>query len=176
MPEPNTPKEHYRNGMHFLATFLTITKTPIPVMNLLPGLHNLGHRKDVRSRVTILPITDPYKTIMTMMDHASPVIIEYSVTRHPFENLALPASWTQFCLLYKKEKLLIPFNETGSAINLGTQFTTTKWTHDFSKYCKDCLNFRIAPVDRFIPGPPGLVRGLNFNGAWAITMSPVQTK
>jgi hypothetical protein len=184
MLEPNTPKEQYRNGIHFLVTVLTITEATNAVMNLLPGLQTLGHRKDVRSidvigfltnnSVTILPITGSYEAIMTM-DHASPVIIEYSVTRHPYENLALPASWTQFCLLYKKEKLLIPFNESGFAISLGTQFTNTKWTFDFDHYCKNNLNYRIAPVDRFNkPGPPSLVRGLNFNGAWTITMPPVQ--
>jgi hypothetical protein len=155
-------------------------------MNLLPSLQTLGHRKDVRSidvigfltnnGVTILPIIASYEAIMTM-DHASPVIIEYSVTCHLYENLALPASWTQFCLLYKMEKLFIPFNEIGFAISLGTQFTNTKWTSDFSNYCKDNLNFRIAPVDRSNkPGPPGLVRGLHFNGAWTITMPPVQPK
>jgi hypothetical protein len=184
---PNTPKEQYRNGIHFLATVLTITEATTAVMDLLPGLQTLGHRKDVRptdvigfltnNGVTILPINASYEAIMTTMDHTSPVIIEYSVTHHQYKNPPLPASWTQFCLLYKKEKLFIPFNETGSAINLGTHFTDTKWTSGFSKYCKDCLNFRIAPVDcSSKPGPPGLVRGLNFNGAWTITMPPVQPK
>jgi hypothetical protein len=151
---PNTPKEQYRNGIHFLATVLTITEATTAVMDLLPGLQTLGHGKDVRptgvigfltnNGVTILPINASYEAIMTTMDHTSPVIIEYSVTRHQYENPPLPASWTQFCLLYKKEKLFIPFNETGSAINLGTHFTNTKWTSGFSKYCKDCLTgFRL---------------------------------
>jgi hypothetical protein len=47
-PVPNTPKEQYRNGIHFLATVLTITEATSEVMNLLPGLHNLSHQKDVR--------------------------------------------------------------------------------------------------------------------------------
>jgi hypothetical protein len=40
MPEPNTPKEQYRNGIHFLATVLTITEATTAVMDLLPGQTN----------------------------------------------------------------------------------------------------------------------------------------
>jgi hypothetical protein len=64
----------------------------------------------------------------TTMNHASPIIIEYSVTRHSFESKELPTSWLQFCILFKKEKLPVPFNQKGEAINLGNQWTNQKWT------------------------------------------------
>jgi hypothetical protein len=150
-------------------------------MNLLPDIKNIGSRKDVRTDDTIsflttngvnkVPLTDNYETIMTI-DHVSPIIIEYSVLPHAFENTDLPPSWLQFCILFKKEKLLVPFNVTGYAINLGKQFTQQKWTKDFTHYCNNNLNYRITPVDRADKkgDPKIIVRGLHFNSAWAITM------
>jgi hypothetical protein len=114
-----------------------------------------------------------YENIMAT-DHASPIIIEYSVTRHMFESKELPASWLQFCILFQKEKLLVPFNQKDEAINLGNQYNKQKWTKDFSHYCNNNLNYRIAPVDRVdkkgSQGPKTIVWGLHFNSAWAITM------
>jgi hypothetical protein len=107
-------------------------------------------------------------------DYASPIIIKYSAMRHMFENTDLPPSWIQFCILFKKEKLLVPFDQTGSAINLGKQFNEQKWTKDFNHYCMMNLNYRIAPVNRADKkgpkGPKIMVRGLYFSSAWAITM------
>jgi hypothetical protein len=37
-PEPSTPNKNYVNGIHFLATVLTITEAPVEVKNLLPQL------------------------------------------------------------------------------------------------------------------------------------------
>jgi hypothetical protein len=117
--EPGTFYTNYVNGIHFLATVLTITEAPVVVMDLLPHLTNIGNRKDVRivdiigflrtNGVKLKALANNYENIMAT-DHASPFIIEYSVTRHMFESKELPTSWLQFCLLFQKEKLLVPFN------------------------------------------------------------------
>jgi hypothetical protein len=178
-PEPSTPNTNYLNGIHFLATVLTIIEALMSVMNLLPHIKNIGNRKDVRTNDIIgflttnggelAPLTNDYGTIMTT-DHASPIMIEYTVLRHPFENTDLSAAWLQFCLVQKKEKLLVPFDQTGSAINLGKQFNEQKWTKDFTHYCNTNLNYRIAPVDRADNEElKVIIRGLQFNSAWAIT-------
>jgi hypothetical protein len=39
-PEPGTSNTNYVNGIHFLATVLTITEAPVVVMDLLPHLTN----------------------------------------------------------------------------------------------------------------------------------------
>jgi hypothetical protein len=104
---------------------------------------NIGNRKDVRTvdiigfleanNVKLRPLANNYKNIMTT-DHTSPIIIEYSVMRHSFESTDLPPSWIQFCILFQKEKLLVPFNQKGDAISLGNQFNEQKWTHNFTHY------------------------------------------
>jgi hypothetical protein len=188
-PEPGTYNTNYVNGIHFLATVLTITEAPVVVKNLLPDLTNIGSRKDVRTTdiigflttngVKLTHLSDDYETIMRT-DHASPIIIEYSVARHTFESTDLPSSWLQFCILFKKEKLLVPFNQKGEAINLGNQFNEQKWTKDFYHYCHHNLNFRIAPVDRVDKkgshSSKSIIRGLSFNDAWAITMPSLNPK
>jgi hypothetical protein len=151
--------------------------------DILPQMKNIGNRKDVRTNdiigflttngVELTPLAIDYETIMKT-DHTSPIIIEYAVTRHSFESTDLPPSWIQFCLLFKKEKLLVPFNQKSEAINLGNQFNEQKWTKDFTHYCNTNLNYRIAPVDQAnkkgSKGPKIIVWGLKFNSAWAITM------
>jgi hypothetical protein len=174
-PEPGTPNTNYFNGIHFLATVPTITEAPVKVKNLLPQLTNIGSCKDVRTTdiigflttngVELTRLPDNYKKIMRT-DHASPIIMEYSVTRHTFESTDLPTSWLQFCILFKKEKLLVPFNQKGEAISLGNEFNEQKWTHNFNN-----LNYRIAPVNRADnKESKNIVWGLQFNNAWAITM------
>jgi hypothetical protein len=105
---------------------------------------------------------------------AAAVFIEYTVLYHLFENTDLPPSWLQFCILFKKEKPLVPFDQTGSAINLDRQFIDQKRTKYFTHYCSSNLNYRIAPVNRADKkgpqGPKIIVWGLHFNSAWAITM------
>jgi hypothetical protein len=181
--EPSTFNTNYVNGIHFFVTVLAITEAPVAVKDLLPQLTNIGNRKDVIAKdiidflttngVKLTPLTINYKTIMTT-DHTSPIIIEYSVTRHVFESKELPTFWLQFCILFKKEKLLVPFNEKGEAINLGNQFIDQKWTWDFTHYCNNNLNYRIAPVDRAdkkgSQGPEIIIRGLQYNSAWDIIM------
>jgi hypothetical protein len=141
---------------------------------------NIGSRKDVRTTdiigflttngIELTPLTNDYKTIMRT-NHASPIIIEYSVTRHSFESTDLPAHWLQFCILFQKEKLLVPFNQKGHAISLGNQFNEQKWTHNFTHYVNNNLNYRIAPVNRADNKESKvIIWDLNFNGAWAITM------
>jgi hypothetical protein len=187
--EPDTPNKEYVNGIHFLATVLLITEATAEVKNLLPEITNIGSRKDVRTTdiigflttngVKLTRLSDDYETIMRT-DHASPIIIEYSVARHTFESTDLPASWLQFCILFKKEKLLVPFNQKGEVINLGNQFNEQKWTKNFNHYCHHNLNFRIAPVDRVNNKGShyrkGIIRGLSFNDAWAITMPSLNPK
>jgi hypothetical protein len=182
-PEPGTSNTNYIIGIHFLATVLTITEAPVEVRDLLPQLTNIGNRKDVRTAdiigfletngVKLACLSKNYKKIMRT-NHTSPIIIEYSVTRHSFESKELPTSWLQFCILFQKEKLLIPFNQKGEAINLGNQWNNQKWTKNFTHYCNHNLNYRIAPVDRTdkkgSQGPRDIIRGLHFNSAWAITM------
>jgi hypothetical protein len=143
----------------------------------------IGSRKNVRTvdiigflktnGVKLTPLANNYEKIMTT-DHKSPIIIEYSVTRHSFESTDLPPSWIQFCILFQKEKLLVPFNQKGEAISLGNQFNEQKWTHNFTHYVNNNLNYRIAPIDRVdrkgSHGSKCFIRGLHFNGAWAITM------
>jgi hypothetical protein len=117
--EPAAFYTNYVNGIHFLATVLTITDAPVAVMDLLPHLTNIGNRKDVRTvdiigflktnGVKLKAWANNYENIMAT-DHAIPFIIEYTVTRHMFESKELPTSWLQFCLLFQKEKLLVPFN------------------------------------------------------------------
>jgi hypothetical protein len=107
----------------------------VEVMNLLPELTNIGNRKDARTvdiigfleanGVKLTPSANNYEKIMTT-NHASPIIIEYSVLRHPFESTDLPTSWLQFYILFQKEKLLVPFNQKYEAINLGNQFNEQK--------------------------------------------------
>jgi hypothetical protein len=134
--EPGTPNTNYVNRiLNFLATVLAITEAPVAVMDLLPHIKNISNRKEVRTDdingfpttnvVELTPLTNDYEMTMTT-DHASLIIIDYTVLRHPFKNMDLPASWLQFCLLLKKEKLLVPFNQTGNAINLGRQFNEQK--------------------------------------------------
>jgi hypothetical protein len=179
-PEPGTSITNYVNGIHFLATVLTITEATAEVKDLLPQLTNIGSRKDVRTTdiigflttngVELTPLTNDNKKIM-ITSHASPIIIEYSVTRHSFESTDLPASWLQFCILFQKEKLLVPLNQKGEAISLGNQFNEQKWTPNFIHYVNNNLNYRIAPVNRADNKESKvIIRGLNFNGAWAITM------
>jgi hypothetical protein len=118
-------------------------------------------------------LANNYEKIMTT-DHKSPIIIEYSVMRHSFESTDLPPSWIQFCILFQKEKLPVPFNQKGEAISLGNQFNEQKWTHNFTYYVNNNLNYRIAPGDRVdkkgSQGRKGIIRGLHFNSAWTITM------
>jgi hypothetical protein len=187
--EPGTFYTNYVNGIHFLATVLTITEAPVAVMDLLPQLTNIGNRKDVRiadiigfletNGVKLARLSENYKKIMRT-DHASPIIIEYSVTHHSFESKELPASWLQSCILFQMEKLLVPFNQKDDTINLGNQYNKQKWTKDFTHYCSNNLNYRIAPVNRAdkkgSQGPKGIIRGLQFNSAWAITMSTPDPK
>jgi hypothetical protein len=116
-PEPGTFNTNYVNGIHFLITVLTITEAPVEVMNLLPNLPNIGNCKDVRTAdiigfletngVKLARLSKNYEKIMRT-NHASPIIIEYSVTRHSFESKELPTSWLQFCILFQKEKFLSP--------------------------------------------------------------------
>jgi hypothetical protein len=156
-PESGTSNTNYVNGIHFLPTVLTITEAPAEVKDLLPQLTNIGSGKDVRTTdiigfltrngVELTPLANDYEKIMRT-SLTSPIIIEYSVTRHSFESTDLPASWLQFCILFKKEKLLVPFKQKYEAINLGNQFNEQKWMKDFTHYCHHNLNFRIAPVDR----------------------------
>jgi hypothetical protein len=181
--EPGTSNTNYVNGINYPATVLTITEAPVAVMNLLPHMKNIGNRKDLRTvdiigflktnGVKLTPLANNYEKIMTT-DHTSPIIIDYSVMRHSFESTDLPPSWIQFCILFKKEKLLVPFNLKGDAINLGNQYNEQKWTKDFTHYCHHNLNYRIVLVDRAgkkgSQGPKNIVRGLHFNIAWAITM------
>jgi hypothetical protein len=187
--EPGTSNTNYVNGIHFLATVLVITEAPVAVMDLLPHIKNIGNRKDVRTDdiigflttngIKLTLLTNDYKTIMET-DHVSPIIIEYTVMRHLFESTDLPASWLQFSLLPKKEKLLPPFNQRGDAINLGNQFNEQKWTRDFTHYCKHNLNYKIAPVNRANKkgpqGPRHVVRTLELNNAWTIAMSAPNPK
>jgi hypothetical protein len=129
-PEPGTSNTSYVNGIHFLPTVLTITEASVEVMNLLPNLTNIGSCKDVRTAdiigflnvngVKLTRLSKNYEKIMRT-NHASPIIIEYSVLRHSFESTDLPTSWLQFCILFQKEKLLVPFNQKYEAINLGNQ-------------------------------------------------------
>jgi hypothetical protein len=182
-PEPGTSNTNYVNGIHFLATVLTITEAPVEVRDLLPKLTNIGNRKDVRTAdiigfletngIKLARLSENYKKIMRT-NHASPIIIEYSVTRHSFESKELPTSWLQFCILFQQAKLLVPFNQNGQAINLGNQYNEQKWMKNFTHYCNHNLNYRIAPVDRAnkkgSQGPKGIVRGLQYNNAWAINM------
>jgi hypothetical protein len=117
-------------------------------MDLLPHLKNIGNRKDVRTvdiigflttnGVKLKTLANNYENIMAT-DHTSPIIIEYSVLRHLFESTDLPPHWLQFCILFKKEKLLVPFNQKGEAINLGNQYNKQKWTKDFTHYCNHNL-------------------------------------
>jgi hypothetical protein len=133
--EPGTSNTRYVNGIHFHATVLTITEALVEVMNLLSELTNIGNRKDVRTvdiigflaanGVKLTSLANNYEKIMTT-NHASPIIIEYSVLRHPFESTDLPTSWLQFYILFQKEKLLVPFNQKYEAINLGNQFNEQK--------------------------------------------------
>jgi hypothetical protein len=185
-PEPGTSNTNYVNGIHFLATVLTITEATAEVKDLLPQLTNIGSRKDVRTTdiigfltrngVELTPLAKDYEKIMRT-NHANPIIIEYSVTRHPFESTDLPASWLQFCILFQMEKLLVPFNQKGEAISLGNQWTNQKWTHNFTHYCNNNLNYRIAPVNRADnKESKAIIRGLSFNDAWAITMPSLNPK
>jgi hypothetical protein len=106
-PEHGISNTNYVNGIHFLATVLTITEAPVEVKDLLPQLTNIGSRKDVRTTditgflttngVELTPLTNDYEKIMRT-NHASPIIIEYSVLRHSFESTDLPTSWLQFCM------------------------------------------------------------------------------
>jgi hypothetical protein len=72
-PEPGTPNTNYVNGIHFLATVLTITEATVEVKDLLPQLTNIGSRKDIRTTdiigfltangVELTPLTNDYEKI-----------------------------------------------------------------------------------------------------------------
>jgi hypothetical protein len=157
-PEPGTSITNYINGIHFLGTVLTITEASEEVINLLPNLKNIGSRKNVRTvdiigflktnGVKLTPLANNYKKIM-ITDHKSPIIIEYSITRHSFESTDLPPSWIQLCILFQKEKLHIPFNQKGEAISLGNQFNEQKWTHNFSFH--GLRNLSASLANRILP-------------------------
>jgi hypothetical protein len=179
-PEPGTSNTNYVNGIHFLAKVLTITEAMAEVKDLLPQLTTFGSRKDVRTTdiigflttngVKLTPLANDYEKIMRTT-HASPIIIDYSVLSHSFENTDLPTSWLQFCILFQKEELLVPFNQKGEAINLGNQFNEQKWPHNFTHYCNHNLNYRIAPVNRADNKESKvIIWGLHFNNAWSVTM------
>jgi hypothetical protein len=123
--------------------------------------------------VEIMKINVPYENIMISKIASNPIVIEYSVLRHEYEDPRLPTVWIQFCLFLKKENLLIPFNATGQNIKLSTQFNSCTWKNSFEDYTRKNLDKRIAPVDRidriFLRS---LVRNLEFNNAWTITMPP----
>jgi hypothetical protein len=94
-PEPGTSNTNYVNGIHFLATDFTVTEAPVVVMDLLPHLTNIGNCKDVRTigiigflktnGINLARLSANYEKIMRT-DHASPIIIEYSVTGHSSES------------------------------------------------------------------------------------------
>ena len=180
--EQQTPDSTYYNGIHLLSTLLSITEASKEVMDSLIAVKNIGSRRDLRaiditdflarSGVTITAIakSEGYEKIITA-DYSNPIIIEYTVLRHKLENSSLPASWTQLCLLYRRENLLIPFNETGHNIRLGKQFNDKNWSKSFQHYCDNNLNYRITPVGRVDDKTSNsLIRNLNFNNAWILSM------
>jgi hypothetical protein len=123
-PELGTPNTNYVNGIHFLATVLTITEATAEVENLLPQLTNIGSCKDVRTTdiisflttngVELTRLSDDYDYEKIMRtDHASPIIIEYSVTHHTFESTDLPTSWLQILYPLQKGKTSRPFQPEG---------------------------------------------------------------
>jgi hypothetical protein len=132
-PEDKSIEAPYSNRIHLLATILTLTPATHEAMDSLKSVKNIDIRKNFRAinitgflernDVTITAIADSesYKKIITS-DHSSPIIIKYAVARHKLEDESLPISWVQFCLLYSKENLLVPFNEVGHNISLGKQF------------------------------------------------------
>jgi hypothetical protein len=184
----------YYNGIHLLSTVLTITNATSEVMDRLKDVKNIGCRRDLRGfdtidflaenniTITAISSSEGYGDIMTG-NHSSPIIIEYTVLRHRLEDISLPIAWTQFCLLCKKENLLVTFNENGTNIRLGTQFNSKAWRKDiesytswhkaFEKYTHHILNRKIAPINRIDnKTSENLYRGLNFNRAWFISMPP----
>ena len=177
--EDTACKATYHNVEEFITTALFMTGLFDDNKDSIRDITNIGDRKELRSSdirkfledvgVGIMKIDESYEKIMTSKNDSNPIVIEYTVSRHFLEDVNLPLTWVQFCILLKKENLLLPFNATGQNIKFGKQFINELWTGDFESYSKQNLNFRIAPVDRRdSKGLKKLVRTLEFNQAWTM--------
>lgn len=106
------------------------------------------------------------------VDHTKPVIIEYLCTKHKYEDDTGPDFWTIFCILFRKERLLLPFNDTSAGLILGSQFLEQDWDRlGFKNYYKTCLHNKICPVVDSRPGktqPSSCIRELKYLNAWTI--------
>lgn len=138
---------------------------------------NIGDWNELRSSdiinylknagVEIMKINETYETIMTLKNDSKPIIIEYTVSRHTYEDVSLPRILVQFCLLVKKENLILPFNSTGRNIKLGTQFNSCTWKNSFNEYTRKSLDYKIAPVAGCdTKSLTALVRTLDFYQSW----------
>jgi hypothetical protein len=102
-PEDKSVAALYSNGIHLLATILTLTPATKEAMDSLKSYKNIESHKNFRAinipgflernDVTITAIADSetYEKILTS-DHSSPIIIKYTVLRHKLEDKSLPIS------------------------------------------------------------------------------------
>ena len=113
-----------------------------------------------------------YEALLSV-DHTKPIIIEYCATKHKFEDEAGPHYWPIFCILFRKERLLLPFNDTSAGLILGSQFLEQDWDRKgFKNYINTCLHNKICPVVDIRPGKANAkrsqIRELKYLKAWTI--------
>ena len=111
-----------------------------------------------------------YEALLSV-NHTKPIIIEYCATRHKFEDEDGPHYWPIFCILFRKERLLLPFNDTSAGLILGSQFLEQDWDRKgFENYVKTCLHNKICPVvdNKARKTQSSVIRELKYLKAWTI--------
>ena len=192
--EAETAPTKYLNGLQLLTTVLLMTNASQEVMKKIgvdridKEIPNIGSRKDMithdvigfltknGTQLTEFPETESYESILTM-EHDSPIIIEYAVTKHEHDSAFLPVKgWLQFCLYFRNQQLIIPFNSSATGLVLGGHFMKKKWEPKFTfeHYCTNNLHNKISPVYRSDGNNGKLIRKLLFSSAWSITMPAKQ--
>ena len=192
------PHPYYKfNAMQLLYTVLEMTGAPDAVISTVnkerePKVPHTADNKNMpaddvigfltKNGVNLCKIPTKEYEVLLGMDHQKPIIIEYIATKHKFEADDVDYHWTIFCILFRKEQLLLPFNDTSAGLILGSQFMEQRWNerHNFEYFCKNNLHNKISPVvdrktreNRSIRSK--VTRKLVFNNAWTI-VTPIKSE
>ena len=192
------PHPYYKfNAMQLLYTVLEMTGAPDAVISTVnkerePKVPHTADNKNMpaddvigfltKNGVNLCKIPTKEYEVLLGMDHQKPIIIEYIATKHKFEADDVDYHWTIFCILFRKEQLLLPFNDTSAGLILGSQFMEQRWNerHNFEYFCKNNLHNKISPVvdrktreNRSIRST--VTRKLVFNNAWTI-VTPIKSE
>ena len=169
------------NAVYLIYTLLNYSNAPCNLSDVkaIPDMCSpqqftpcivIDYLKGCGIRMTKVKDDQSYQNILTRTYHNNtPIIIAYTVDRHRLENAEVPRTCYKLCMLLSKDGLLLPFNETGENIVLGSGFIRRDWKNDFKEYCNKYLNYKIAPIDRENGmDSNSLTRKLKFHAAWRI--------